>query len=277
MLNQNIEFFIFDLDGTLYEDTNHFSYYAEQLKGELPESKWAAFEQEYERIIAGNHIITIGKVYDVVRDQVLKIDSSTMQVVQAWTWGGQPLQREQITFDYPNPITCDFETMIAIGDGWWLPNACAKHFGVVDTYSAYERTKEYMASDKFQLTRIPNLRQALLHVKEKKKICLLTNSEQTDVQRLLNRLDLEGIFDEVITEGKKPQNTTKHFLELMDKHQLQPEQCLSIGDNFINEIAPAIRLGMETIFIDLNELDYPEYQGLKVRSISEVLDSFLSL
>lgn len=276
MIDKRVDYFIFDLDGTLYEDTNHFSYYAEQLKQELKQSEWEAFDAEYEKMIAGNHAVSIGKVYDVVRDQVLKVDSSTMQVVQAWTWAGQPLSEAQLKFDYPNPIACDFETMIAIGDGWWLPNACAKHFGVVDTYSAYERTKIYMASDQFQLTRIPGLREALLHLKEKKKICLLTNSEQTDVQRLLNRLDLEGIFDEIITEAKKPQMTSKHFIDLMEKHALKPEECISIGDNFINEIAPAIRLGMQTIFIDINELDYPEYSGTKVKSISDLIEGFLA-
>ncbi|GAA0383175.1 HAD family hydrolase [Bacillus horti] len=276
MFNQN-EYFIFDLDGTLYEDTNHFSYYAEQLKNELDKQHWDAFEKEYDLIISGDHAVAIGRIYDVVRDQIVRVDSSSMKVIEAWTWQGEALDQDQISSDYPAPITCDFETMIAIGDGWWLPNACAKHFGVVDTYSAYEKTKEYMAGSDFQLTRIPRLRQALLHLKGKKQICLLTNSQEDDVQRLLNRLDLEGIFDEIITEARKPQYTSNHFSSLLKKHNYSPEQCVSIGDNFINEIAPALRLGIKTVFIDINELDYPEYDGIKVQSISDILDDFLSL
>lgn len=135
---QQAELIIFDLDGTLYEDTVHFDYYAQQLKLELSK-------------------------------------------------------------------------MIAIGDGWWLPNVCARHYGVMETHTSYERTKEYMATDQFTLTKIPHLRSSLLHLKTKKITVLLTNSQDDDVARLLHLLDLEGTFDDIITVAKKPLHTLNHF------------------------------------------------------------------
>lgn len=271
-LFKNTELVIFDLDGTLYEDTDHFDYYAEQLKKELPEESHATFMDEYRKMEAGNHIVTIGKVYDAIRDHVLKLDPVNLMVTEAWTWEGTELDSDTIQRLYPNPISLDFDAMIAIGDGWWLPNVCARHYGAKDTQKAYVKTKDYMATDQFKLTKIPGLRQGIMKLAEKKTVVLVTNSEHDDVKRLLKNLDLEGLFDEIVTEARKPQYTKNHFSKLLEKYNTAADKAISIGDNYINEIAPAINLGMQTVFIDLYELDYPEYKGHKVKSISNIIE-----
>lgn len=271
------QLYIFDLDGTLYEDTDHFSYYAEQLKLELPENVRNDFMKEYEKMEAGDHIVTIGKVYDVVRDHILSIDSVTSKVTNAWKWDGNQLVDDEIAQLYPHPISLDFDSMIAIGDGWWLPNVCARHYGAVDTQEAYHKTKEFMATDAFTLNQIEGLREALIHLKTKKHIVLLTNSQPDDVERLLNMLHLNDIFDDVITVAKKPQLTHHHFQQLMNKYDVQASSTLSIGDNFLNEIAPALQLNMRTIFIDFYGLEYAEYNGPKVQSISNIIPYIHSL
>ncbi len=270
-LFEQAKLIIFDLDGTLYEDTDHFEYYAEQLALHLPTDIQADYMAAYWNIAAGKHIVSIGKVYDAARDLVLKVDAFSLRVLQAWNWQGEELQPSEVSHLYPRSITLNFDSMIAIGDGWWLPVVCAKHFGAKSTQSAYVRTKEYMATELFQLTRISGLREALIHLGERKKTVLLTNSAVDDVARLLKLLDLDHIFSEIITEGNKPGHTTKHFMHLMDNYHVSAEQCLSIGDNFINEIAPAWKLGIKTIFIDFYNLHYPEYSGVKVSSISDII------
>ncbi|SDY94163.1 putative hydrolase of the HAD superfamily [Evansella caseinilytica] len=273
-LFQESKVIIFDLDGTLYEDTDHFSYYADELMRELDESKHHEFAEEYRKIINGDHIVSIGKVYDVVKDYVLSVNSAA-KVQQVWTWDGKPVDPSEWQTIYPHPLTFDFDAIIAIGDGWWLPNVCAKHFGAVDTYSAYNRTKEFMVTPQFQLTKIPRLREALLHLKTKKEVVLLTNSQADDVQRLLHTLDLRGMFHRVVTEAKKPQHTLNHFSQLLKAYNIEAAEALSIGDNYLNEIAPALHIGMKTIFIDFYSRPYPEYQGVKVQSIAETIDAML--
>ena len=90
-------------------------------------------------------------------------------------------------------------------------------------------------------------------------------------------LDLQGIFENIITEANKPLDTRKHFLDLLQKFDIRPEKGLSIGDNYINDIAPAINIGMQTVYIDLYESDYPEYNGRNVKSISELIKEMNSL
>ncbi|WP_202081071.1 HAD family hydrolase [Caldalkalibacillus salinus] len=276
-LFEDSQLMIFDLDGTLYEDTDHFAYYAHLLKQEVDEAFRSAYEREYKKMINGEHTLKIGSVYDLVRDHIVEIDSSSSRVTHAWTWDGDPLSEDERQRLYPTPVECDFETMMAIGDGWWLPNACARHFGVNDTDTAYVKTKEYMAAEQFSLTRIPGLREGLLHLKQKRDIVLVTNSDPDDVGRLLDRLDLDDIFEDRVTVAKKPQYTKNHFSQLLKEYDVRPHEAISIGDNYINEIAPAIQLGLKTIFIDAYNSNYPEYKGVKVDSISETIEDMLEL
>ncbi|WP_353739064.1 HAD family hydrolase [Peribacillus asahii] len=98
-----------------------------------------------------------------------------------------------------------------------------------------------------------------------------------DVHRILQNLDLQDIFENIITEANKPLDTKKHFLDLLQKFNIRPEKGLSIGDNYINDIAPAINIGMQTVYIDLYESEYLEYNGGKVKSISELIKEMNSL
>jgi putative hydrolase of the HAD superfamily len=139
--------------------------------------------------------------------------------------------------------------MIAIGDGWWLPFVTAKHYGVNDTYTSYNKTKEYMVTDQFELTKTPGLKQGLLELKESKKIVLCTNSDIDDVGRLLKELELDTVFEHILTSAMKPTNTESHFKKLLEQYGVEPHEVVSIGDNFINEIAPALKLGMKAVYI----------------------------
>lgn len=244
------QLFIFDLDGTLYEGTDHFDYYAERLLLDVTEHSKEAFKTDYEKMKVGKHPVKIGKAYDVENDTVLTLDPFTLNVVKVETWDGEEWPDERRKEVYNGPLSFDFETMIAIGDGWWLPFAAAKHYGVKNCYPRYVETKEYMVTSEFQLEQIPGVREGLLKLKETKKIVLITNSDIDDVGRLLKELNLDGVFEHIVTSAKKPSRTIDIFQKLMEQYEVNAEEIVSVGDNFINEIAPAIQMGMKGIYID---------------------------
>ena len=95
-----------------------------------------------------------------------------------------------------------------------------------------------------------------------------TNSQYEDAIRILDMLELSDLFIDVLSGANKPSQTVSYFKKLIGNYDLSPEQCLSIGDNFINEIAPAIQLGMKTIFIDYYKQDYPEIRWNKSKKFS---------
>jgi FMN phosphatase YigB (HAD superfamily) len=241
---------IFDLDGTLYEDTDHFDYYALLLKQELQdEDLTLKYEKDYEAMKNGNHIVKIGKAYDVERDYVLSLDPMTLEVTEAHTWEGVFVQQGEIQKLYNRPLEFNFENMIAIGDGWWLPFVTAKHYGVKDTYTSYNKTKEYMVTEQFELTKTEGLIPFLSELKQSKQLVLCTNSDIDDVGRLLKELELDSIFTHILPSAMKPTQTAGHFKKLLERYEVEAHEAVSIGDNFINEIAPALKLGMKAIYI----------------------------
>ncbi|MCT8137540.1 HAD family hydrolase [Anaerobacillus sp. CMMVII] len=267
---EHSKLFIFDLDGTLYEGTDHFDYYAERLLLDVAKENKEAFKSDYEKIKGGSHPVKIGKAYDVERDTVLTLDPFTLRVVKVEKWNGEKWTDEKRIDVYSNLVSFDFESMIAIGDGWWLPFVVAKHYGIKDCYPRYVETKEYMVTEKFELEEIPGVREGLMLLKESKKIVLVTNSDIDDVGRLLKELNLDEAFEHVVTSAKKPSRTVEIFKKLMKQYAVSPEEVVSIGDNFINEIAPAIQLGMKGIYIDPLEKELQHSQLKVVRSLGDL-------
>lgn len=266
---------IFDLDGTLYEDTDHFDYYAEQLKQYVAPEKQATFLKDYQLMKNGEHPVSIGKAYDVNHDVALTLDPLTLAVTDVHNWDGTNWSLEKVKETYPDTISFDFESVIAIGDGWWLPFSSARHHGVTgeQTYKAYTATKDFMVTDQFQLTKTPGLKEGLKKLKNEKYIVLVTNSEEDDVKRLLQELDLEGLFHEVITSAQKPVQTSKIFKDVIDKYQVSAEKVISVGDNFINEIAPALLAGMKAVYIQPQGINY-EHENLEViHSLEDVFSN----
>ncbi|MCD5325460.1 MULTISPECIES: HAD family hydrolase [Pontibacillus] len=269
-LNQS-HLLIFDLDGTLYEDTNHFDHFAYKLKDQLPKEKQEAFLNDYKRVQEGNHPLSIGKVYDAQEDIFWTWDPFTEQLSNPQSWEGKHVQ-SQTAETFP-ASTFDFERWIAIGDGWWPPYVLALHYGlpIIDCHQAYDDTKVDMSSQEGWLTQTPGLRPFLEEIKKEKTIVLMTNSEATDVDRLLKELNLHDLFDDRITSATKPVQTSEHFHELLKRYKVKPEEAVSVGDNFMNEIAPALQYGMHAVWLTPDEPNIEHEKLHPVRSLTDIL------
>ncbi|MCA0969612.1 HAD family hydrolase [Halobacillus litoralis] len=258
---------LFDLDGTLYEDTDHFRYYADRLKEGLDESNRSLFEKDYASILNGEHPLQIGKVYDAEYDLILTVNPFTNEVENVQDWTG-----EEVENNYNARVDYDFERKVAIGDGWWIPSSIARHYGIKleEAFECYRQTKEFMASDQFTMTQTPGLRKALEAWRKDKALLLVTNSEEEDVAVILEQLNLEGVFHEIITSAQKPMNVIDQFEGLLKKYELLPEESVSIGDNFMNEIAPALVLGMKAIFVQPHSESTSHENMIHVHSLKEI-------
>lgn len=261
---REIKLIIFDLDGTLYEDTTHFEFFAQLLMNKLPKNIQKDFLLEYKKMKDNEHIVSIGKAYDAKEDSVLTIDPFTFKVINAFSWEGKRWDVSKVKATYPGPLTFNFDHLIAIGDGWWLPVVTAFHFGLTDTKDSYIKTKEYMTSDQFKLVQTPGLKEALIKLSKNKHLILVTNSEEDDVNRLLTKLDLQNIFDDIFPSANKPANSREHFQYIKTKYEINPKHILSIGDNFINDIAPAIQLDMHGLYIQTGHTKPDELNNLHV-------------
>ncbi|WP_052158649.1 HAD family hydrolase [Halobacillus sp. BBL2006] len=263
---------IFDLDGTLYEDTDHFLHYAELLKQKAIIEKRTMFKKDYQAIMRDNHPLAIGKVYDQKRDVIITVDPFTNQATQVEEWSGESWSDHEVDVVYPGCLTYDFESLIAIGDGWWLPYSVAMHYGVAtrEARKCYTATKNFMSSNQFQLTKTRGLKESLHNWKADKVLILVTNSEAYDVERILKILELEGIFHRIVHSAEKPIRTKAIFQEMLEAYGLEPEGIVSIGDNFMNEIAPALEMDMKAIFIHKNVASVSHSNLIEVKSLEEL-------
>jgi FMN phosphatase YigB (HAD superfamily) len=250
-----IKAIVFDLDGTLYEDTHHFDYYANQLREKLHKDVQPIFEKEYALAKEDQHTLRMGRVYDVEKDLVLvQLDN---QVVEAYEWNGEALPNDKLKSLYPDPITLDFIRFINVGDLWWVPVSIALHNGLPpeQAESAFLETRNFMMGPDYEMKRIPGLKDLLESLHSKIKLVLLTNSPEPDSEMLLQKLGISSCFDLKLFNGKKPVRTVERFETVKETFNVSFEEILSVGDNWINEIRPVQPLGCATIFIDTHHLD----------------------
>lgn len=241
---------VFDLDGTVYEDTHHFDYQAARLKEKLPADKQPLFAKDYASMKQGDHPIRVGRIFDVLKDLILvQLDN---RVQEAYDWEGNPLPDEKIHELYPEPIEINFDTMLSMGDHWWTSISIAAHYGLSGKkcQEAFLETREYMMGPEFEMNPIQGFKAALEEIHNRMKLVLLTNSPEPDSEAILRKIGLDQVFDLKIFNGEKPTRTLERFEFIKNQFDVSYEEIVSVGDNWINEIRPVQPLGCATVFID---------------------------
>lgn len=272
-----IKVIVFDLDGTLYEDTNHFDYYAQRLMEKLPLEDQGSYIEEYQKARRGRHPIKIGRVFDVKEDLILV--QKNQKVIEAFEWNGYRLTEERVKSMYPGSITIDNKQMLSIGDLWWIPVPIARHYGLSSKmcHQAFLETREYMMGPEFKMSRVPGLKDTLEELHSRKKLLLLTNSPEPDSRALLEKLGLNHVFHKMIFSGKKPTHTIARFDAIQREFNVNYNEILSVGDNWVNEINPPQTLGVHTLFINQYQLG-PEYEAdFVVKKIKEAIPILRSI
>lgn len=263
---------VFDLDGTLYEDTHHFDYYAKLVEGLLPPPDQPEFAAQYQAALDGRHAVKIGRVYDAKRDLLLvQLDG---EVLEAYRWDGTPLTEDSIAELYPEPIVLDLMDMASIGDQWWIPPVIARHMGIPPerTYEMFEETRKWMMGPEFEMQPIPGLAEELTRLSRHMKLALLTNSPQPDSEAIIGKLGLSEVFSHKIFMGMKPIQSQDHIRKLAKMYDCSFAEMISIGDNWVNDIAPLRQLGCKTVFIDWFGLGDADSADAVVGSMREALD-----
>lgn len=262
---------IWDLDGTLYEDEHHFDFYMARLTEYRPEQA-SDMWRDYHAALKGEHCLRMGLAYDVARDLILKVRNS--RVLAAWNWRGEPQP-----LPYTNPVKFNMTDMLSIGDQWWVAGAIAKHYGVEpeESHAAFLATREFMMTPAYTVTQVPGLTELLLSTREQASHILLTNSPEHDSTVILGKLGLVDCFDRVSFLAQKPTRSEEHFARAI-KDATAPAHVISVGDNFENEIAPALTLGCQAVFIDRLHLSDGETPRLFiVRNTSGAIEQVRSL
>lgn len=270
---------IYDLDGTVYDDTSHFEAYARAIQSHLDEEVQEAFWADYSAVLGGQHpALRIGTLYDVERDLVLEVKGGRVERALHWEGFEAPLLvRDQLYGD--QPLQPDHRTLLNVGDLWWVPVAVSHHYGGQPErhQQSFLAIREQMSDPGFVMKSIPGLAESIESLRGRLVQVLVTNSPQPDSEAILTKVGLMGRFDRAYFSANKPAGLDPIIHELCRDFQIDPEAILSVGDNLVNEIAPARLLGCQTALIDPHGVADAEVADLVVPSMGHLLPTLRTL
>jgi len=269
---------VYDLDGTVYDDNRHFEVYARLIQGHLPAGVQEAYWADYQAVVEGRHAaLRVGSFYDVRRDLVLQTRGG--RVLRALHWDGSELPSVVRGQLYPGVVDPDHVNVLNVGDLWWVPSAISHHYGgQADKHGeAFLKVREIMSDPGFIVRPIPGLAEVIRALQGKVVQVLATNSPQPDSEAILTKVGLLSLFDRCYYRSGKPAGLKVIFDELAQRYGVGCEHVLSVGDNLVNEITPALAMGCQTAFIDPHGLGEPDEADLIVRSMTELMPVLVRL
>lgn len=244
---------IFDLDGTLYEDPAVYDRYAAELAANLPNVERMRYLDEWRRAQAGVAIARVGMGYDIDRDLLFRYTGG--RIISQIDWDGVEIPvRSNAAEDPERPVGPPIEVPIFghnrrnIGDLWAMADVLAIRYGVPREArsAAFMATRSFMASDAFRLHLPDGMERCLASLRDRGvTLVAMSNSPVDSVHDVFDELGIQQYFSVVMGDSGKPVGLTDWFAGLDE-----PEGVLSVGDNYINDIEPALIAGADALYID---------------------------
>lgn len=103
-------------------------------------------------------------------------------------------------------------------------------------------------------------------------LVLVTNAPEDGLDGLLETLGLTGRFAEIVTSAGKPLG----MAEYLAPHHERGRPILSVGDKWVNDLAPAAELGATTALIDSYGLGLPWPADHTARTLPELYPALLA-
>ncbi|MFC4242722.1 HAD family hydrolase [Gryllotalpicola reticulitermitis] len=79
---------------------------------------------------------------------------------------------------------------------------------------------------------------------------LVSNSPANGLMEQIDKLGLARSFDEVVTDANKPAGLPAIAQRILGEHGVAADRLLSVGDIWVNDLAPVAALGAATALID---------------------------
>jgi 2-haloalkanoic acid dehalogenase type II len=117
----------------------------------------------------------------------------------------------------------------------------------------------------------PDTLEALTQLRKSYRLILLTNTFKQAYEGLNQKFHIDTLFDDVITSFGSHQTKpdSQLFQDAVTAAQCEAGEILMIGDNLLDDIEPALGLGMKTLLLDRKErhLEYtnraPNLDGIE--------------
>jgi FMN phosphatase YigB (HAD superfamily) len=238
-----IETIIFDLDGTLYDEERIYDRYAEELARLMGAGPREEFLTHWGELKTGTLPSPVGLGYDIERDLLFSHAGGRPGAYR--TWRG-PVQDPVPEAEVEGSLFGDMR--FNIGDWWGVLSALANTFGLSREQRslAFRATRAHMATPDGALLPDENLGAVLDRLRERGfTLVAMSNSPVDSVQDSLRQLGVAGHFSAVVADAHKPEGMHTFLAGDRAAHSV-----LSVGDNYVNDIEPALDAGAAALYID---------------------------
>jgi len=266
---------IWDLDGTLYEDRRVYDHYASELARFVPADRRPRYRDDWTGARDGHGFVRPGLGYDEARDRLFRYVGA--RIVSYIDWDGRWEQENAGEAMQPNgeagqedqenrpPIETPIFSpeRFNIGDMWGIPDVLAAHYGVGrdERRQAFLATRAYMGTAEGRVPPQPDVHAVLDALRTSgKRLVVMSNSPAETAVQVLDHLDIRHYFASVVPDARKPEGLRQVLTE-----RREGERVLSIGDNFVNDIEPALEAGEYALYIDRYATSMGEDQARCVR------------
>ncbi|MBB2892615.1 HAD family hydrolase [Flexivirga oryzae] len=139
-------------------------------------------------------------------------------------------------------------------DPWVATLWLARRHGLTpaDLEPAFLASRAALERDEFDLHADPELVDLLRHRPPDVRVVLGTNSPDVGMARLLTRLGVDDLLDDVRTSQRKhtPEGMPRLLAHIQREYRVTTNQLLSVGDNWPNDLAPVTAAGGSTAYVD---------------------------
>ncbi|MDF2510919.1 MAG: family hydrolase [Herbinix sp.] len=181
--------------------------------------------------------------------------------------------------DYPYEVTKEelIEYMIEIdADGYGgLQNVIPKLSKIWKLPHSVEEFIEERNKIFGQLTVLyPETLEVLETLKKKYKIGMITNGYSSVQREKINTVNIGHYFEDIIVSGEEEfeKPDSRIFLKACKNLGVNAEEAVYVGDYYPNDIIGALGANLKPIWITEDPDEHPEYQGIRVNRLREILN-----
>jgi putative hydrolase of the HAD superfamily len=192
---------------------------------------------------------------DIITDEE---SINTYEPISKWLiYQGVKITPDQLMWEYKRRVKEELESSLEkhpeVKVEEILSEICSKHalWRIDEAALGMETARTFRSASIRQLQAFPQSVMLLESLRDY-PMAVVSNGQRVFSEPELKYLDLHRHFKAVIFSSdfghKKPD--PRLFMAAADQLRLQPEEILSIGDSFENDINPAMELGMKAMHID---------------------------
>lgn len=258
-MRDEIETVVFDLDGTVYQNTVFHRDYLHFLVEGTPYECWQQRLVEFAEQVYGGRRLQMNCFYRLRRLEC--------RTPEDFFDGLEQCLCPPLTYREALPR----QDILYLGDAWAVLILIGKSLGLLDggrNEDVFRRTRRKMEQD--GIVGCPALAEEIRRLARRRRVVLLSNSYRDTVEEFLRQLGMEDTFPTLCCSANKPADMIRTLYRAVPAAAENPRGMVSIGDNAFNDLMPVAELGGRTVWLN----PYPHIRSprcdVELRTLQEL-------